>query len=130
VQAETFNDSKGISVRRLDGTEITVVNNIKNGTNISFKDIDLTNVDRLTFKLQEINAGGIIEIRSGSSDGKLLGKAEIKANGSEEITTIVQDATGLHDLYFIFKSGAEEWKTMFELDWIYFHQQKGSLSMK
>lgn len=123
VQAETFNDSKEISVRRQDGTDLTVVNNIKDGNFISFNDIDLTNIGRLTFNLHTINAGGILEIRSGSPDGIPLGQTEVSGTGSKEISVDIQEATGVQDVYFVFKNNTEKRQTMFELDWIYFHQE-------
>ncbi len=79
---------------------------------------------RISFKLIGINAGGLIEIRSGSQEGKLLGKATASGKGNKEISATLHDASW-QDLYFVFKTDEEDWKTMFELDWIYFHQAHG-----
>ena len=63
--------------------------------------------------------GGTIEIRLDATDGKMIGSVNI-ANTKSELKvfeTDIKGATGLHDLYFVFKGSTKQSKNLFNLDW-------------
>jgi hypothetical protein len=64
--------------------------------------------------------GGTIEIRLDSKRGTLIGEVEItntKDLYKEFTTSIDKAATGVHDLYFVFKGGDIQQRNLFNLDW-------------
>lgn len=89
-------------------------------TYASFKKIDMTGVKKLYFTVtapvEQLNSqGGIIEIHTGSVDGPLIGQTEFIPPSSEPIAAMMSkgmpaphivsvNATGVNDLYFVFKN--------------------------
>lgn len=51
---------------------------------LKFSDIPLKDAKRVLLRVASAGAGGAIELRAGSPDGKLLGKADIEVNGQWE----------------------------------------------
>ncbi len=96
-------------------------------TYITFKNIDLTSVDSVTFRY---NYGGpecSIEIRTGSPKGESLGKAyfhgDSKARrGSRELTIPIKPTSGSKELFFLHDK-APDIHVEIGLDWIYFHRK-------
>ncbi len=77
---------------------------------VAFKNIDLTNIEKLVLGASaapRINAaGGIIEVRLDSADGKLLGATSVyevkeKRENKELIIPVIK---GHHDIYFVFRN--------------------------
>jgi cytochrome c len=99
-----------IKVNNLDGSTNVIGRN--NGY-ITFKQIDLTGIKQLELSgyatALENNPGGTIEIHADSPTGTLLGQAEfeqtaIKPKNQNWVKTDLKGATGIHDLYFVFKN--------------------------
>jgi len=91
-----------------DSTLITV----KEGSQLRFEKIDLTAVDRIELVPPNFRARpgvtvpatkGIIEIYSGSADGKLIGKYEGAYTGKTSLKIPLTSKLGMTDLYFVFK---------------------------
>lgn len=65
--------------------------------------------------------GGTVELHLDSEDGKLIGTCEIGSTGEwstyEEFTCDVANASGMHDLYLVFKGGSDY---LFNIDWFGF----------
>ena len=125
VQAEDADILNDISTRHMDGTDMTFLANIQDGSFIAFKDIDLTGVRQIHFGASTRQSGSMIEVRIGGPRGKLLGKADVPRieNFSEGIkvtkTTISANA-GQSDLYFVFRNNEGQKENILLIDWILF----------
>ena len=129
VQAEDFDEkAPGVGKQRPGGTDYTVINNLKHGTWVSFKDLDLTGVDRISFRVASKEHSGTIEVRAGSPTGKLVGTATVSPTGDNRTFTTVSTPVsgapaGVNDLYFVFTSGSGQVvpdRNLFVIDWIQF----------
>lgn len=129
VQAENYDTYKNVQQQRPQGGSLAYVSNIQEGSYIAFKSIDLSNISQLSYQLVAL-APGSIEVRLNAPDGPLVSKADIKPQGAgkefKQLTAPVQKTSGMHDLYFVFKS-TEKDKDLLNLDWIYFQQGKTAL---
>lgn len=117
VEAETIGWSEGL--KTLSDTKIGIyVTKIDNDDYIKVRSVDFGKGAK-TFEASVASAtqGGNIEIRIDSVDGELLGTIDIKNTGSwQNWSTVrgkVRKATGVHDLYFVFKGE----KDLFNFDW-------------
>ncbi|MBL7858234.1 MAG: ThuA domain-containing protein [Cyclobacteriaceae bacterium] len=91
------------------------VDEIKNGSHIMFKNIDLTNIKTvmpMAGKYGDV-AGGSLELRLDSPEGKLIGSYDFKnasrtmvMEGVELLTgqLKIESVTGIHDLFVVFKN--------------------------
>ncbi len=57
---------------------------INHGHYLKFADVPLKDANRVLLRVASAGAGGAIELRSGSRDGKLIGQATIEVNGQWE----------------------------------------------
>lgn len=90
--------------------------NLLDGANTMYKDIDLTGVKKATIMAYidpKDNKGGTVEIHLDKADGPLLGTAKITAPGVSAVTTPFVATTGHHDLYIVFKNSTIKDKPMF-----------------
>jgi hypothetical protein len=95
-----------------------VVSNIENGDFIKVESVDfLTGALSFAASVASGAAGGSIELHLGSATGMLLGTCMVASTGGwqewETVSCDVGDATGIHDLYLVFKGGAG---SLFNLD--------------
>lgn len=120
TQAETIAFSKGVKAVE-DNEKRIFITEIHNGDYIKVRDVDFGSdgVSQFTANASSRYNGGIIEIRTDSIEGKLLGTLKINYTGEwnywKEFTTTIESITGVHDLYFIFK-GKEPY-TLFNFDY-------------
>ena len=129
VQAEDFDTSaKGVGKRTPSGSDYTHLNNLKHGSFVSFKDIDLTDVSQITYRVAAQEFGGAIEVRVGSPTGKLISTATVTPTGGGEkwvnVTAPVTNPGGVNELFFVFTSGEAPVvpdRNLFHLDWIQFN---------
>lgn len=131
VQAETFSEAHDIAEYGLPDDGNVVVSNIKNGSWLKYKDIDLTNVRQLMafVELREGNlAGGKIEVRLENPQGELIGSAEVAGEGNYKVVNIPLKATkGKQALYLSFSNSEAGDESLMFLDWIEFqfnHQKE------
>ncbi|GAB2554953.1 hypothetical protein GCM10027085_52740 [Spirosoma aerophilum] len=83
-----------------------------NGSYIAYNHIDLTGITKIKFtatapKAQLNAAGGSIEVRIDSPDGKLIGQTSLIAVGATTSSPLVAQLSpvmGAHDVYFVFKN--------------------------
>lgn len=103
LPGDEFDDSHDIQAR---GGRI---NSIYHGSWVSYRSVDLTGIKALNLKLNRARPA-IVEVRSGSADGKLLGKNEIlEGENPKELAVDLQDAIGFHDVFVVFKkSGVKD----------------------
>lgn len=99
------------------------------GSFVMFKDLDLTHLKNISYRVQSQGIGGNIEVRLNSMDGPPIssvavpaGKATDPALDWKEITAPLQkEVKGMHDLYFVFTNpGGQQQSNLFNLDWLYF----------
>jgi cytochrome c len=124
LQAEEYDTSGKVGKRGArDATRF--VTDITSGAYISFNTIDLSQIAKLTFRVQAHALGGDIEIRLDSPQGKQIGRANIAASSEKSAWSVVEanieKNQGWHDLYFVFTHAQVKDKKLFDLDWIYFH---------
>ena len=87
------------------------------GSHIGFSNIDLTGIEQIKFtascsKAQLNAAGGIIEVHLDSPTGKLVGQTAMisppergsPASMPPPVIAKLSGATGMHDVYFVFKN--------------------------
>jgi len=59
-----------------------------------------------------------------SPTGPVISTLDYKSTGSwrnyKQVTTVIKDPGGMHDLYFVFKKDTEPNHDMFSLDWLKF----------
>ena len=140
-KAEFQNDIRKFEVP--NGSEIAIAS--ASGSYLGFRQIDLTNVGEITFLVsapkEHINSsGGIIEVRLGSPEGKVIGtSAQIEPTTTPAMSTppqrlnvaIEQQEGNSEDLYFLFVSeDAAAGQSLFIINNIIFQSQSGATAKK
>ncbi|CAN5439575.1 hypothetical protein BH23BAC1_BH23BAC1_15830 [soil metagenome] len=109
-----------LKVENPEGGEFPLIND---GGYLSYKNIDLSYISKITFKLISEEEGSTIELRTGSPDGQLIGKSEVASKGGPvEVTTQLKPQEGYHDLYVVVKNEGQKRKPLFKIDWLHFQQ--------
>ncbi len=123
VKAVEFDAQKDILKFKIpEGNEVAV--GLKNGSYAAFRKVDLTDIssiDVLAFSSADRTAGGKLEVRLGSPDGKVLGTAEVPASASSPVSFPVAASPGMQDLYFVYVNPNAGGKPLFSLDTIRFN---------
>ncbi|PRY16382.1 cytochrome c [Pontibacter ummariensis] len=133
VQAEDFDSFRNVGRQQPHGDGPSVISDIKDGSYISFKNIDLTGIKELVFQVASGTDGGTIEVRAGSPTGKLVGTANVNPgidNSSwrewKTVTAPVINNPGETDeLFFVFRNKVAKDRAFMLLDWIYFYDGAG-----
>ncbi|MBK9579851.1 MAG: family 43 glycosylhydrolase [Fibrobacteres bacterium] len=119
-EGETMAFSSGLKTQGNDQSGV-YVSSISNNDYIKIRSVDFnTNGGAKTFtaSVGATNAGGSIELHLGSQSGKLIGTLPITATGGmtswKSLTTSITGATGVNDLFLVFKGGSGD---LFTLDW-------------
>jgi cytochrome c len=92
------------------------LDNVKHNSWAAYKNLDLTGIRKATlngFIIPDQTVTGDIEIRLDKPDGKLLGKVKLAAPGISKVSTKVEAAEGVHDLYFVFRNEQAGDKNLF-----------------
>jgi cytochrome c len=124
VQAESFDITQFIGRRHLDGSDLTIVNNVQPGSHIGLKHIDLATISKLWFRGGARQAGSRIEVRQDAPNGRLLATAEVPVTGASDtamqnFSTAITNPGGQHDLYLVFRNDQVK-NDLLQLDWVYF----------
>lgn len=120
TQAETMAWESGIKTKTSDTTGVYVTD-IHNGDYIKVKGVDFGNTKTASFTANVASGskGGTIELHLDGVDGALIGSVAVPNTGSEKdwksVTANVSGATGLHDLYLVFKGDGPD--NLFNFDW-------------
>jgi arabinoxylan arabinofuranohydrolase len=124
-EAETFGWSKGIATQKVDGGSAQfgatapnlVVKDIDNGdwtalSSVAFGDAGPASI---SVKVKALQAGGSIDLRTGSETGPVVGSIPVNAPVGQwaELTADLEGIEGTHDLFFTYKGGSGD---LFELD--------------
>lgn len=132
VEAEDADVMNNVSTRHLDGTDITFLADIHDGSYIAFRNIDLTGVKSINFGASTRESGSYVEVRVGSPTGKLLGKANVTKidnfrEGIKVSTALIEETREQGDLYFVFRNSEGKKDNIGFVDWILFDNGKGKL---
>ena len=128
VQAEDFDDG---NVRIATNTTafLSYARAINQSTFIRFNQIDLSHIRQLKYRA-EPQSGGEIEVRLDHANGLLISTIKIPPgiakdpDSWKEFRSDLIETKGVHDLFFVFKTQAEKKQNLFNLDWIYFSNEK------
>ena len=125
IEAESYSRAaKGVRRERIGQTDTTVVNDLMHGRFIIFDKIDLTGVGSLELGFlwnEKILPGTEVEVRTGSENGKLLGKASVAA---DVVKLPIEAAKGMQSLVLVFKNEQAKGQGIGRLDWVGFSNQK------
>lgn len=129
VEAEDADYKVNVRTHHLDGTDITFLSNVSDGSGIGFKDIDLTGIRAIAFKATSRVAGSVIEIRTGAPNGLLLAKAEVPYSKNaytptKSTSVSIPPTDSQQDLYFLFRNTNGVKENILSLDWIFFGVEK------
>ena len=120
VEAETICWESGIETEKCsDENGGMNVCDIDNGDYIKVKGVDFgAGASMFGARVASAATGGKIELRLDHVDGKLIGTCPIKNTGGdqqwEHVSCKVSGATGVHDLYLVFKGGEGD---LFKFNW-------------
>jgi hypothetical protein len=129
TEAETICWSSGVKTEPCSAGGMNVCD-IDNGDYIKVKGVDFGNAGAGTFAASVASGskGGTIELHLDGVDGTLIGSVPVPNTGGWEdwksVTVGVSGATGVHDLYLVFKGNSEE--HLFNFDWWKFEKKSNA----
>lgn len=120
VEAETMAWGYGLKTEKMPDGRICLTN-IDDNESLCLRGVDFKKGARTFSAMAACSVeGGYIELRLGSTTGKLIGTLPITPSGAMDkyklMTCSVQEAEGVHDLYLCFKSTAQK-DNLFFLDY-------------
>jgi arabinoxylan arabinofuranohydrolase len=110
VEGETFHAQSGIKTEPCDGKSLCLTE-LENGHWVKIVGVDFGNRGAKAFHACVASAkeGGLIEVRLGSPDGKLLGTCKVGNTGGpkdwKSVSCSISGATGIQDLCLVFPGG-------------------------
>ena len=100
MHGSSADDHQGVQLSK------SAVSQIGHGDFITFKNVNLEGVKKISARVATGGAGGEIHLRLGSSRGKIIGKAKVQPNGSWrdyiDQNFDLKKCEGRHDLYVCF----------------------------
>jgi len=135
VEAETIAWNGGIQTEKSNepGSMVPSVNmnvayiNHEDWTAVSNVDFGSSGATEFTAKIASATSGGTIELRINSLTGPVIGTLDVPATGGWQNWTLasaaVNNVTGVHDLYLIFKGNSGY---LFNIDYWQFKQGTGT----
>jgi len=117
VEGETMAFSSGIKTQGNDQSGV-YVSSISNGDYIKVRSVDFgAGAKTFSASVATAGSGGSIELHLGSQTGKLVGTLSVTGTGGattwKTVSTTVSGATGVNDLFLVFKGGSGD---LFNLD--------------
>ena len=134
VEAETMNSQSGIKTEVCTEGGMNVTD-IDNDDWIRIRGVDFGSTGPGAFTASVASdlkygetKGGFIEIRLDELNGTILGTVPVTYTGGPNIwkteTITLEEATGVHDVYFVFKGGDVE--DVFKFDYWFFTEKTGA----
>ena len=126
TEAETIAFSSGIKTEPCSEGGINICS-LDSGDYIKVKGVDfgVEGAGTFTASVASISNGGSIELRLDSRNGTLIGTLPVSYTGGENNwkteTTNISGATGVHDLYLVFRGGSDG--NLFKTDYWQFGQK-------
>jgi len=128
VEAEDYEDFQNVARQRPRGGNLSFVGGIKDGSYFELPAKDLSDIGSLTYRLANSQVGGTVSLHLDSPTGKQISTLTINEEGNwrtfKEFTTILDNAKGVHDLYFVFKHPTEKNRSFFSIDWVQFNRKE------
>jgi len=123
-QAEHFTLNQGVQLESTsDEGGGQNIGFLDNGDYVSFKPMNLLNIDALVYRVASGGAGGTIEVHVDSPSGPLISTATVEPTGGWQTWSSVEapitDPGGTHELFFVFKNDTSQ-SGLFNLNWIEF----------
>ncbi|MGW4115901.1 ThuA domain-containing protein [Actinosynnema sp. NPDC004786] len=118
-QAEFFTGSSGVRVVAQAGAESGGrVGDISNNDWISFKPVNFTGINQVSFRVSSPSGGGTIELRSGSPTGALIASSSVTSTGGwdnyQNMPAVnITNPGGTVELFVVFKTSSAN---SFDLD--------------
>jgi len=121
IQAEAYCDHKG-GQKEACAEGDTNVGSIRNGDWLKYDSVNFGNgASSVVARVASNYSGGKIELRLGSTTGKLIGTATVSKTGGwqewVDLTCDINGVDGINDLYLVFTGGSGP---LFNLNWINF----------
>lgn len=125
-EAEHFSSQSGIQLENTGdwaggGQNIGWV---EHGDYISFRPMNLQNINFVTYRVASQGPGGRIEVRVDSPDGALISTAVVEPTGAwqtyRDVTTPITDPGRTHELFFVFKRNPGD-GGLYNINWMDFH---------
>lgn len=109
VHAETICWTGGVETEPCSDGSMNICD-IDDGDFIKIKGVDFgAGASMFEARVASSNSGGKIELRLDSKEGRLIGTCSVQGTGGgqrwESVSTGVEGAMGLHDLYLVFRGG-------------------------
>jgi cytochrome c len=107
VEIVGLNKKQKAAVDISANTNVDWLQGLTNDKYLKFEAIDLTDIQKLQLNIPTPTAdfvGGIVEICIDAQNGKVIGKAVLKAGNINPILTNLMTTNGKHDIYFVFKN--------------------------
>ncbi|MCW5922537.1 MAG: ThuA domain-containing protein [Saprospiraceae bacterium] len=132
LQAEKCDErSEGVSLHRPFDNDTVVLRDLKHNAWFAFRHVDLAGLKSLVLRLGfGDSAGGLLELRTGSPDGSLLGTLHLAPSDAQriifeemKIALPANRANGCRaycDLFFVFKNKKEPNRGVVCVDWVRF----------
>jgi cytochrome c len=102
----------------------TYVGSIHNKSYFVLKNIDLRNIDKLTYYYASANQNGTIEVHIDSPKGEIISTVDFTTTGNwekyTELSAAIKNPGGKHDLYFVFVKNTQPNRDLISVDWINF----------
>jgi len=122
-EAETIAWEKGVETAT-DANTGVYVTDIHNGSYIKVRDVDFgKGTKTLEASVAAGTKGGTVEIHLNTIDGPLAGVLVVNNTGGWQQwstqSTVINNARGIHDMYFVFKGGEGP---LFNFDWWKYYQ--------
>jgi len=125
IEAEHFTINNGVQIETtgdvLGGGEN--IGFIEHGDYVAFENINLKNIDYMTFRVASAGSGGQIVVLAGSTSGTLVGNAYVDVTGDwqvyRNVTIPITDPGGNNTLFFVFIN--QPGQSLFNINWIDFH---------
>ncbi|KXX71295.1 carbohydrate-binding protein [Flammeovirga sp. SJP92] len=126
IEAEDFDDQSGVKVGNngdVDGGQN--LGSITPGSWSMYAGLDLTEVKSIDLRLATIFNDAFVEIRLGSPEGRLVGKAfATNTNGWQVYETVsahIEDVTGIYDVYLVYQTVSSSY--VVNVNWLQFSDQ-------
>ncbi|MEX2235894.1 MAG: PQQ-dependent sugar dehydrogenase [Cyclobacteriaceae bacterium] len=132
VEAEDADFTQNVSIRHADGSDMTFIANIQDGSHIGFTKIDLTGIKEIHFLAASREPGSVIEIRAGNPQGILLGTAPVPQVQDfrpplKTTRAAITNQSEQQDLYFVFRNTQGKKENILFVDWMFFDDDKMKL---
>lgn len=130
IQLEEYDEGNvGVVIATEQTGFISYIRRLNHGRYVGFKQIDLSQIKAIVFKVLEHGSGGILDVRLDRIDGPVIGSLTVAGGQADDLTKGWKEApvklvstSGVHDVYLVFRNSAEDQKDLFFLDWMFFQR--------